>query len=108
MEALSTRQFWKSSFVRGIMPVMAVALALLVVGACSSQPSGSARSRSAESVLVDGANDLGLDIGRRNDTYAAAMGEGLRGWLAVPARLRAFNWTMAALLVASLLPVLRL
>jgi len=38
----------------------------------------------------------------------AAMGEGLRGWLAVPARLRAFNWTMAALLVASLLPVLRL
>jgi threonine/homoserine/homoserine lactone efflux protein len=38
----------------------------------------------------------------------AAMGEGLRGWLAVPARLLAFNWTMAALLVASLLPVLRL
>jgi len=76
MEALSTRQFRKSSFVRGIMPVMAVALALLVVGACSSQPAGSARSRSAESVLVDGANDLGLDIGPRNDTYAAAMGEG--------------------------------
>jgi threonine/homoserine/homoserine lactone efflux protein len=32
----------------------------------------------------------------------AAAGQGLRGWLAAPARLRAFNWTMAALLVASL------
>ena len=38
----------------------------------------------------------------------AAMGEGLRGWLQSPARLRAFNWTMAVLLVASLVPVLRL
>jgi threonine/homoserine/homoserine lactone efflux protein len=38
----------------------------------------------------------------------AAMGEGLRGWLSRPSRLRAFNWTMATLLVASLLPVLRL
>jgi threonine/homoserine/homoserine lactone efflux protein len=36
----------------------------------------------------------------------AAAGEGLRGWLANPARLRGFNWTMAALLVASLLPVI--
>lgn len=35
----------------------------------------------------------------------AAMGEGLRGWLADPARLRAFNWTMAGLLVASMVPV---
>jgi threonine/homoserine/homoserine lactone efflux protein len=38
----------------------------------------------------------------------AAMGEGLRQWLQEPRRLRAFNWTMAALLVASLIPVLRL
>ena len=38
----------------------------------------------------------------------AAMGERLRHWLTDPHRLRAFNWTMAALLVASLLPVLRL
>ena len=38
----------------------------------------------------------------------AAMGEGLRGWLAQPARLRAFNWTMAGLLLASMLPVLRM
>lgn len=38
----------------------------------------------------------------------AAMGEAMRGWLANPARLRAFNWTMAALLVASLIPVLKL
>lgn len=76
MEARSTRQLWQSSFARGIVPVTAVALVLLVVGACSAQPSGSARSRSAESALVDGANDIGLDIGPRNDTYAAAMGEG--------------------------------
>jgi threonine/homoserine/homoserine lactone efflux protein len=38
----------------------------------------------------------------------AAMGEGLRSWLTDPRKLRAFNWTMAALLVASLIPVLRL
>jgi threonine/homoserine/homoserine lactone efflux protein len=34
------------------------------------------------------------------------MGQGVRHWLAAPTRLRAFNWTMAALLVASLYPVL--
>ena len=34
--------------------------------------------------------------------------QGLRRWLDAPARLRAFNWTMAALLVVSLYPVLRL
>lgn len=38
----------------------------------------------------------------------AILGEALRHWLQVPARLRAFNWTMAALLVASLIPVLRI
>lgn len=32
----------------------------------------------------------------------AVMGQALRGWLSSPARLRAFNWTMAALLVGSL------
>ncbi len=36
----------------------------------------------------------------------AVMGQGLSGWLASPARLRAFNWTMAALLVASMIPLL--
>ena len=36
----------------------------------------------------------------------AAMGQGLRQFLAVPGRLRVFNWTMAALLVLSMLPVL--
>ena len=36
----------------------------------------------------------------------AAAGTGLRRWLAVPARLRAFNITMALLLVASLYPML--
>jgi threonine/homoserine/homoserine lactone efflux protein len=38
----------------------------------------------------------------------AILGEALRHWLQSPGRLRAFNWTMAALLVASLIPVLRL
>lgn len=33
-------------------------------------------------------------------------GGALRRWLTSPARLTAFNWTMAALLVASLIPVL--
>ena len=32
----------------------------------------------------------------------AVMGMSLRGWLSSPARLKAFNWTMAALLVGSL------
>ena len=32
----------------------------------------------------------------------AVMGQVMRGWLSSPARLRAFNWTMAALLVGSL------
>ncbi|MBB5706164.1 LysE family translocator [Sphingopyxis panaciterrulae] len=32
----------------------------------------------------------------------AVMGQALRGWLSSAARLRAFNWTMAALLVGSL------
>lgn len=32
----------------------------------------------------------------------AVMGQVLRGWLSSPARLRVFNWTMAALLVGSL------
>ncbi|MCQ0969945.1 LysE family translocator [Paracoccus sp. TK19116] len=35
----------------------------------------------------------------------AAMGQGLRGYLADERRLRIFNWTMAALLVLSMLPV---
>ena len=36
----------------------------------------------------------------------ALLGTGIRRLLATPGRLRAFNWTMAALLVASLWPVL--
>lgn len=35
----------------------------------------------------------------------AAMGQGLRQFLSRPKWLRAFNWTMAVLLVASLIPV---
>ncbi|MEL6168029.1 MAG: LysE family translocator [Pseudomonadota bacterium] len=34
------------------------------------------------------------------------LGQGLRRFLTDPARLRLFNWTMAALLIASLIPVL--
>lgn len=37
----------------------------------------------------------------------AALGTGLRGWLRDPGRLRVFNGTMAALLLATLWPVLR-
>jgi threonine/homoserine/homoserine lactone efflux protein len=37
----------------------------------------------------------------------ALMGQGMRRFLTNAARLRAFNWTMAGLLVASLWPVLR-
>jgi threonine/homoserine/homoserine lactone efflux protein len=39
-------------------------------------------------------------------TSWVAMGQQLRRWLTSPARLRAFNWTMAILLVATLIPVL--
>ena len=35
------------------------------------------------------------------------LGREMRRWLNSPARLRAFNWTMAALLLASLWPVVR-
>jgi threonine/homoserine/homoserine lactone efflux protein len=35
-------------------------------------------------------------------------GQAMRRWLQSPGRLRAFNWTMAALLVLSLWPVLLL
>ncbi len=38
----------------------------------------------------------------------AWAGEAVRGWLQNPKALRAFNWTMAALLIASLVPVLRM
>lgn len=38
----------------------------------------------------------------------AWTGEALRHWLAEPARLRLFNWTMAGLLVLSLWPVLEI
>ncbi|MBA3908733.1 MAG: hypothetical protein C0524_02375 [Rhodobacter sp.] len=38
-------------------------------------------------------------------TVWAAAGQGVRRWLEGPERLRAFNWTMAGLLVLSLWPV---
>ena len=36
----------------------------------------------------------------------AGLGTGIRRWLDAPGRLRAFNWTMAALLILSTVPVL--
>ena len=36
----------------------------------------------------------------------ALVGVKMRSWLSTPGRLRAFNWTMAALLLLSLVPVL--
>jgi threonine/homoserine/homoserine lactone efflux protein len=41
-------------------------------------------------------------------TVWAVAGQALRRWLQAPGRLRAFNWTMAALLVLSLWPVVTL
>jgi threonine/homoserine/homoserine lactone efflux protein len=41
-------------------------------------------------------------------TVWAAAGQALRRWLDSPGRLRAFNWTMAGLLVLSLWPVVTL
>ncbi len=38
----------------------------------------------------------------------AGLGEGLRGVLSQPTRLRVFNWTMAGLLVLTLVPILRM
>jgi threonine/homoserine/homoserine lactone efflux protein len=38
----------------------------------------------------------------------AGAGQAMRHWLETPARLRAFNWTMAGLLVLSLWPVVTL
>ena len=38
-------------------------------------------------------------------TLWAAAGQAMRRWLQAPGRLRAFNWTMAGLLVLSLVPV---
>jgi threonine/homoserine/homoserine lactone efflux protein len=38
----------------------------------------------------------------------AGAGQAMRQWLGTPGRLRAFNWTMAALLVLSLWPVVTL
>ncbi len=39
-------------------------------------------------------------------TSWTALGQQMRRFLGTPGRLRAFNWTMAALLVATLIPVL--
>ena len=45
-------------------------------------------------------------IGTASAITWLALGTSLRRWLSRPARLRAFNWTMAALLLAAMAPVL--
>jgi threonine/homoserine/homoserine lactone efflux protein len=45
-------------------------------------------------------------IGTASATTWVVLGTGLRRWLTHPTRLRAFNWTMAALLLAGMAPVL--
>lgn len=45
-------------------------------------------------------------VGTASATTWTMLGTGLRRWLAVPSRLRIFNWTMAALLLAAMAPVL--
>ena len=64
-------------FRRGLVPVIAAAAALLAVAACSSGPHDGSTARSARDAIVDGANDLGLEIGSPSSrTSAAAMGSG--------------------------------
>lgn len=45
-------------------------------------------------------------IGTASATTWVVLGTGLRRWLSNPARLRVFNWTMAALLLLAMAPVL--
>lgn len=45
-------------------------------------------------------------IGTGSAVTWTLLGTGLRRWLADPRRLRMFNWTMAALLLAAMVPVL--
>lgn len=62
---------------RGMFPFLAVIAALLLISACSSQPSDGSRARSSTDALVEGAHDFGLEIGDRpRETSAAAMGGG--------------------------------
>ncbi|NHB77534.1 LysE family translocator [Rhodobacter calidifons] len=75
------------------------AMALGAVSAYVSEPSVAACA------LVAGAFAL---VNLPSVTLWAAAGQGLRRWLQAPARLAAFNWTMAGLLVLSLWPVVTL
>ena len=45
-------------------------------------------------------------IGTASAVAWTVLGTGMRRWLAEPRRLRIFNWTMAALLLAAMAPVL--
>ncbi|MBY6113032.1 LysE family translocator [Mameliella alba] len=45
-------------------------------------------------------------IGTGSALTWTVLGTGLRRWLTVPGRLRLFNWTMAALLLVAMAPVL--
>jgi threonine/homoserine/homoserine lactone efflux protein len=75
------------------------AMALGAVSAYVTQPSVAAYALVA--VIFAGVNLPSVSLW-------AAAGQGLRRWLQGPGRLRAFNWTMAGLLVLSLWPVVTL
>ncbi len=75
------------------------AMALGAVAAYVTQPSVAAYA------LVAG---IFACVNLPSVTVWAAAGQALRRWLDAPARLRAFNWTMAGLLVLSLWPVVML
>jgi threonine/homoserine/homoserine lactone efflux protein len=74
-------------------------MALGAVSAYVTQPSVAAYALVA--VIFAGVNLPSVSLW-------AAAGQGLRRWLQGPGRLRAFNWTMAGLLVLSLWPVVTL
>lgn len=74
----------------------------MALGAVSAYaPDGSVRSMALVAVVFAAVNLPSVCLW-------AVAGEGLRGWLSAPGRLRLFNWAMAALLVLSLIPVLRM
>lgn len=74
---LNTRLASLAFLRRGTWPFLAVVAALLLISACSSQPSDGSRTRSSTDALVASAHEFGLEIGDRpRETSAAAMGGG--------------------------------
>lgn len=74
------------------------AWAMALGAAAAYAPSGSLGAVALVALVFAGVNLPSV-------TLWAAAGQGVRRWLETPGRLGAFNWTMAALLVLSLWPV---